>query len=168
MKKLISGACAAVMAVTSFSAAAVPATAASTLQFTSDAQFMNVQWRDRDRDRGGWERGRDRDRDGRRGFERRGDGVYWNGHRGSRDRRGGWQQRNGFWFPPEAFAGAIIGGIVSGAINSQNNNNNQRVVRITRQHLEWCENRFRSYRASDNTFQPYNGPRQQCISPYLR
>ncbi|TIT86520.1 MAG: BA14K family protein, partial [Mesorhizobium sp.] len=22
------------------------------------------------------------------------------------------------------------------------------------------------YRASDNTFQPYNGPRQQCVSPY--
>ncbi|MGV3652562.1 MAG: BA14K family protein, partial [Devosia sp.] len=26
--------------------------------------------------------------------------------------------------------------------------------------------RYRSYRASDNTFQPYNGPRQQCVSPY--
>ena len=33
-------------------------------------------------------------------------------------------------------------------------------------HANWCYNRYRSYRASDNTFQPYNGPRQQCYSPY--
>lgn len=34
-------------------------------------------------------------------------------------------------------------------------------------HVEWCYARYRSYRASDNTYQPYNGPRRQCISPYL-
>lgn len=33
-------------------------------------------------------------------------------------------------------------------------------------HVNWCYNRYRSYRAWDNTFQPYNGPRQQCWSPY--
>jgi hypothetical protein len=33
-------------------------------------------------------------------------------------------------------------------------------------HVSWCYNRYRSYRAFDNTFQPYNGPRQQCYSPY--
>ncbi|MCP4129056.1 MAG: BA14K family protein, partial [Gammaproteobacteria bacterium] len=33
-------------------------------------------------------------------------------------------------------------------------------------HLDWCYNRYRSYRDRDNTFQPYNGPRRQCISPY--
>jgi hypothetical protein len=33
-------------------------------------------------------------------------------------------------------------------------------------HVEWCYNRYRSYRASDNTFQPYHGPRRQCYSPY--
>ncbi|TGQ42734.1 MULTISPECIES: BA14K family protein [unclassified Mesorhizobium] len=33
-------------------------------------------------------------------------------------------------------------------------------------HVRWCYNRYRSYRAADNTFQPYYGPRQQCISPY--
>ena len=33
-------------------------------------------------------------------------------------------------------------------------------------HVEWCYNRYRSYRAWDNTFQPYHGPRQQCYSPY--
>ncbi|MBN9274986.1 MAG: BA14K family protein, partial [Mesorhizobium sp.] len=33
-------------------------------------------------------------------------------------------------------------------------------------HVRWCYDRYRSYRAWDNTFQPYNGPRQQCWSPY--
>jgi len=33
-------------------------------------------------------------------------------------------------------------------------------------HIDWCYNRYRSYRDYDNTFQPYNGPRRECISPY--
>lgn len=31
----------------------------------------------------------------------------------------------------------------------------------------WCAERYRSYRPSDNTFQPNHGPRRQCVSPYL-
>jgi len=39
--------------------------------------------------------------------------------------------------------------------------------RISRNsHIGWCHNRYRSYRSSDNTFQPYHGRRTQCISPY--
>jgi len=34
-------------------------------------------------------------------------------------------------------------------------------------HTRWCYNRYRSYRAYDNTYQPYNGPRRQCYSPYI-
>ena len=33
-------------------------------------------------------------------------------------------------------------------------------------HQSWCQNRWRSYRAYDNTYQPNNGPRRQCVSPY--
>ena len=33
-------------------------------------------------------------------------------------------------------------------------------------HEAWCYNRYRSYRAYDDTFQPYYGPRRQCLSPY--
>ncbi|MGB3387422.1 MAG: BA14K family protein [Pseudaminobacter sp.] len=39
-------------------------------------------------------------------------------------------------------------------------------VRMSQAHVNWCYNRYRSYRAYDNTFQPYNGPRRQCYSPY--
>ncbi|MBB4185042.1 hypothetical protein GGE07_001671 [Sinorhizobium terangae] len=33
-------------------------------------------------------------------------------------------------------------------------------------HTRWCYARYRSYRAWDNTYQPYGGPRRQCYSPY--
>lgn len=33
-------------------------------------------------------------------------------------------------------------------------------------HVNWCHDRYRSYRAWDNSWQPYNGPRRQCRSPY--
>lgn len=33
-------------------------------------------------------------------------------------------------------------------------------------HVEWCYNRYRSYREWDNTYQPYHGPRRLCYSPY--
>ncbi|MFN3548184.1 MAG: BA14K family protein [Mesorhizobium sp.] len=39
-------------------------------------------------------------------------------------------------------------------------------ITLSRAHVNWCHNRYRSYRAWDNTFQPYNGPRRQCWSPY--
>ncbi|WP_082047087.1 BA14K family protein [Mesorhizobium sp. LCM 4577] len=81
--------------------------------------------------------------------------AYWHGHRGYRHYRPGYRRYNGWWFPPAAFAlGAIIGGALSqhGPVSSR--------------HVRWCYDHYRSYRASDNTFQPYHGPRRQCRSPY--
>ena len=36
----------------------------------------------------------------------------------------------------------------------------------TNAHRRWCASRYRSYRAADDTFQPYNGGRRVCRSPY--
>jgi len=59
-------------------------------------------------------------------------------------------------------AGAIIGGAVSQPRPVY------RAPRMSNAHVQWCYNRYKSYRSSDNTFQPYNGPRRQCYSPYSR
>ncbi|MCW0000439.1 BA14K family protein [Pararhizobium sp. YC-54] len=92
----------------------------------------------------------------RRGYYRRGGYSYYNGHRGYNYYRRGYREYNGWWFPLGAFAtGAIIGGAIA-----------QPPVRYGGSHAEWCYNRYRSYRAYDNTYQPYGGPRRQCISPY--
>ena len=43
----------------------------------------------------------------------------------------------------------------------------RRAYNLSRAHYRWCDARYRSYRASDNTFNPgKNRPRRQCISPY--
>ena len=125
---------------------AVPAVADTQTRMQSQGETaINVQyWRHRDRRHY-------RDRDFRRGYRN----GYYNGHRGYRDRRPGYRQHNGLWFPLAAFAtGAIIGGAV------------QARPAYGSSHQSWCQNRWRSYRASDNTYQPYNGPRRQCVSPY--
>lgn len=99
------------------------------------------------------------DRRASRDWVRRGDSYYLRGHRGYRHHRPGYRQYNGWWFPPAAFiAGAIVGGAMT----------NPPVEYRPRgdAHIQWCYNRYRSYRASDNTFQPYNGPRRACVSPY--
>lgn len=33
-------------------------------------------------------------------------------------------------------------------------------------HMQWCANRYRSYRNSDNTYQPFAGTRTSCNSPF--
>ena len=83
-------------------------------------------------------------------FEQHGDYAFFNNHRGTRHQRPGYRYYQGYWFPPAAFFGLFLGTILP--------------HRST--HVQWCYDHYRSYRASDNTFQPYHGPRQQCVSPF--
>jgi hypothetical protein len=116
---------------------------------------VDVQYRER-RD-GEWRRHRPND-NWRRGYHRRNGYSYYNGYRGYNYRRSGYREYNGVWFPLAAFAtGAIIGGAIAQP---------QPTVRYGGSHVEWCYNRYRSYRAYDNTYQPNYGPRRQCNSPY--
>lgn len=104
------------------------------------------------------------DRGYRDRFERRGDYYYFNGHRGYRDRRDGFRFYNGFWFPNSAFS---FGFSVDSRdrYDRRDRRGRDRMGNWDR-HVAWCYDRYRSYRESDNTFQPYNGPRRECRSPY--
>ncbi len=85
---------------------------------------------------------------------------WYNGYRGYPYKRHGYRYHNGFWFPAGAFiAGAVIGSAIA-------NNNNYNAYAGGSAHVQWCYDRYRSYRAYDNTYQPYDGPRRQCYSPY--
>jgi hypothetical protein len=155
MKKLLTYVCAATMAFTGVAVTAGPTIAAPIAPIAqpekpTSATVEEVQYR----------------RYPRRGFYRYGGGAYYNGHRGYREYRRGYRRHNDFWFPAGAFiAGAIIGGALA---TPDPYYAPRRVYRRAggNAHVEWCYNRYRSYRAYDNTFQPYNGPRQQCYSPY--
>ncbi len=92
------------------------------------------------------------------------DGIYWRyrrpyyrGYPGYPYRRPGYRYYGGYWFPPGSFYGGVI--VIVPPY--------QRTYQLTERHYRWCEHRYRSYRRWDNTFQPYHGPRKQCVSPYL-
>jgi hypothetical protein len=51
-----------------------------------------------------------------RGFYMHDHYYYYNGYRGDRHRHHGWREYRGYWFPPSAFIGAAIGGIIGNAI----------------------------------------------------
>ena len=89
--------------------------------------------------------------------------VYWNGQRGYPDHRRGYRYHNGYWFPEAAFLGGVIVGSTINQPGPAYGNNN-----AYDNHVRWCEHRYRSYRLSDDTFQPYHGPRLRCSSPYDR
>ncbi|RJT36106.1 BA14K family protein [Mesorhizobium waimense] len=152
MNRIISGLLATTLSASFVAAEIVPVNAQPSYVplgqgLSSDVQ--TVQYQD-------WRRHRNLNRN--RNFSRN-DGMYWNGHRGYREYRRGYRRHGDFWFPLAAFAtGALITGAI---INNQN-----RVYRGGDAHVQWCYDRYRSYRAWDNTFQPYDGPRQQCYSPY--
>ncbi|WP_275791037.1 BA14K family protein [Pararhizobium gei] len=160
--KLASFALSAAMLATSFT----PSQAFTPIQVPVQAERAGdvkvVQYRS---DREDWRKRRnfdrrDRsDRRDRREYRRnlREARAYHNGHRGYRSYRPGYRQHNGAWFPLAAFAtGAIIGGAVA----------QQPRAAYGGSHVEWCANRYRSYRAYDNTYQPNYGSRRQCNSPY--
>ncbi|MGF7006915.1 BA14K family protein [Aminobacter sp. BE322] len=164
MKKIMSGLLATVLA-TSFAAASVVPVAAAPAFYPkapeANSGIEQVQydpyWRPR--------RVMRMDRDDRRyRIVRRGDIYYMNGHRGYRDYRPGYRRYNDWWFPAGAFiAGAIIGGALS---QPRYVAPRYGVRAYGDAHVQWCYDRYRSYRAWDNTYQPYNGPRRQCYSPY--
>lgn len=164
MKKFLSGLCATTLALSFTVASIMPANAGQPFMPKVESMRSDVIQVQGDgfprSERRIWRDRRDFRRHVRseRRFHRRGDNYYWRGHRGYRHYRPGYREYNGFWFPAAAFiAGAIVGGAL---------NNSQPVYRGGDAHVQWCYNRYRSYRASDNTYQPYNGPRRQCRSPY--
>lgn len=100
---------------------------------------------------------------------------YYNGHRGYRNYRRGYRRYDGWWFPPGAFSFNYR------VIPPQRYIAPPPLVIVPRSyappppryapylspaHYQWCDRRYRSYRAADNSFQPYHGPRRACVSPY--
>jgi len=117
------------------------------------------------------------DVDHRRGHKHRGYRgkkryPYYNGHRGYRNYRRGYRRYNGWWFPPAAFSFGFR--VVPQRPHIPRTpplvivppSGPRYAPYLSPAHYQWCDRRYRSYRAVDNSFQPYNGPRRACVSPY--
>ena len=63
-------------------------------------------------------------------------------------------------------AAGIIGGLAAGAIIGGIANSQAHSVPPRNYHVEWCLGKYRSYDIRTNTYQPFNGPRRFCHSPY--
>jgi hypothetical protein len=95
-------------------------------------------------------------------------GGWYGGYRGYNGYRDGYRRHNdGYWYPLAAFgAGALIGGAIASQPRYVEPAPAYRSSGLNPRHYEWCQGRYRSYDSYSNTFQPYNGPRQQCYSPF--
>ncbi len=147
MKRFMSGLFATAIAASMTMASLLPTEAApfvprTTVQTESgNANVVDVAERGARRYSNGFRNGRNIYRHGNRN-------GFYRGHRGYRNYRSGYRRHGNYWYPAGAFiAGAIIGGAVNRSGSS---------------HAQSCYARYRSYRASDNTYQPTNGPRRQC------
>lgn len=98
----------------------------------------------------------------RRGHSRHYSNRHYRGHRYYGNRYYGHRR----YYRRHDNTGAIIGGLAAGAIigGALSAAQQPRYYNGT-SHSRWCASRYRSYRASDNTFQPNYGPRRQCVSP---
>lgn len=134
----------------------------------NDRQLYNENWR--------WRRS------GHWNGNRHWNGGNWNGgnwNGGNWNGGGNWRWRHRHYhdrYYDDGADAAILGLGLGLGLGSMYNNYDYydappprryyRAGRLSSAHVQWCYNRYRSYRAWDNTFQPYNGPRQQCWSPY--
>lgn len=126
---------------------------ASPIPAAGQAQFTEVQYRHHDRRSEQW-------RYQRRNMnvESRGGDYYMHGHRVYRHYHHGYRRYGDWWVPPALF-GLFVGSAIVGAANDGYYGNSSA-------HVRWCEQRYRSYDRRSDTYQPYNGPRRRCISPY--
>ncbi|WP_437409066.1 BA14K family protein [Sinorhizobium meliloti] len=102
---------------------------------------------------------------------------FWRGYRGLPEARPGYRRHSdGWWYPLAAFAaGAVLGGAIAAQESPPPRPEYAAPppppppvdsARYDPRHYDWCADKYRSYRAYDNSFQPHNGPRRQCYSPY--
>src|SRR5690606_30012356 len=148
MKKIVSGLLASVLSISFMGAEMLPANAASTYAPLASSASSDVVPvidrgshlqperkyipRKRNYRNNNWRHSNNRDRP-----------RYWRGHRGYDHYRPGYRRHGDLWFPLAAFA---AGAIISGAIA-----NDAPPAYAGNDHVSWCYNRYRSYRASDNT-----------------
>jgi len=93
----------------------------------------------------------------RRGFYVVGGAYYYNGYRGYWRVRPGYRYYNGYWFPAAAFAAGVAAATVAPPPPP--------AARLAAAHVRWCSTIAPT--APGTTAKPFDGPRQQCWSPYI-
>jgi hypothetical protein len=147
-------------------ASALPAEAFPAINLEKPKVVSNIE-QVRDRDWSGWSNfAKRRYLKSLRGHR----GANYGGYRGNHSNKY-YGRRYYRDYDDDNDAAAIIGGlalgaIVGGALAQPRYYGPSSYAYDGNTHTSWCYSRYRSYRGWDNTFQPYYGPRRQCISPF--
>lgn len=88
------------------------------------------------------------------GFSFRSGNVYFNGHRGYRQKRSGFVLHRGYYFPGHVIRPRVV--------------HKPRVIRLNNSHVRWCYARYKTYSHHSNTFFIRRGVKAVCRSPYSR
>ena len=82
---------------------------------------------------------------------------YLNGYKGYRHPRPHYARyMDGWYYPEAAFKDEVKSDVVV----------KEHASSLPAKHIHYCQTHYKSYRLSDNSFQPYHGPRQQCYSHF--
>lgn len=94
-------------------------------------------------------------------------------------RRGYVRYKDNWWYPKAAFVtsphlstkGASLK-VVSDAkrvfLTASSESSEKKEPWMLKEHIESCRARYRSYNKNDNSFQPFHGPRRQCLSRFFK
>ena len=93
-----------------------------------------------------------------------------NGFKGYRHHRTGYKKHtDGWWYPEAAFepgahADSNAIKVKKAAQKSKKEENKPWLIKA---HVDYCSAKYKSYTSLDNSYQPYDGPRKQCVSRYF-
>ncbi|MET3559482.1 hypothetical protein ABID39_000152 [Bartonella japonica] len=99
-----------------------------------------------------------------------------NGFKGYHNYRPGYRKyRDNWWYPEAAFVALphlntkraplkVISGEKKVLLTSSLDEEKPWMIK---QHIESCRMRYRSYNKNDNSYQPFHGPRKQCLSRFF-
>ncbi|WP_035009131.1 BA14K family protein [Bartonella vinsonii] len=87
-----------------------------------------------------------------------------NGFKGYHNYRRGYRKyRDNWWYPEAAFVVLpnlnVKHMLLKGVSDAK---------KLPQEHIESCRARYRSYNKNDNSYQPFYGPRKQCLSRFLK
>lgn len=95
----------------------------------------------------------------------------WNGFKGYRHYRNGYRKHtDGWWYPEAAFQPNAKAGVTNEsvqAISHKQKDSEEKPWQI-KSHVDYCLAKYKTYSASDNTYQPFEGARKACVSPYYK
>ncbi|GAA5104291.1 BA14K family protein [Bartonella jaculi] len=92
-----------------------------------------------------------------------------NGFKGYRHYRRGYRKYNdNWWYPEEAFVSFSRLDEKHVPLKAASTSLQKKEPWMLKEHIESCRARYRSYNKNDNSYQPFHGPRKQCLSRFLK